>query len=220
MLKRHSSVSSKKLLGYEDGEEETEDVSLGDCKFFTPENRFVTLTKEIEANYALEVADKLYQAATLDNVPVVLLINSPGGDVNATLMLVDAIQSMPVPVIGLTMGSAGSGAFYSFQACHHRVMMKHSMLFWHHMVSTTVFDVIKTAEEAEKRSKDYKKVNDHVLSFLKKRLELTAEEWEKIFGGKNDVLFNSTEALRYNLTDKVITKITQLQPFFKNNERK
>lgn len=220
MLKRHSSVSSRNLLGREE-EEEMEEITLpGECKFFTPENRFVTLTKEIDAVSALEVADKLYQAATLDDVPIVLLINSPGGDVNATLMLVDAIQSLPVPVIGLTMGNAGSGAFYAFQACHHRVMMKHSMLFWHHMVSTTIFDVVKTAEEAEKRSKDYKKVNDHILSFLKKRLALPPEEWDKIFGNKNDILFNSSEALKYNLTDKVITKITQLQTFFKNNERK
>lgn len=189
-----------------------------DFKFLTPENRFIKLSEPIDNHVALNFVDELYYASSLEDSPVVILISSPGGDIYGSMMIIDAIQSLPVPTIGLTMGCAASGAFYAFQACQHRVMMKNSILFWHEMIYSGEME-IKTLAESEKLHKDYRKLNDHLISLFKKKLKYTKEEWDSIFSNKNDIYFNSTEAIKYRLADKTITKLTQLKPFFTTKDK-
>lgn len=206
---------------------ETEEINIEDFlnkgqeqyKFLTPENRFVKLAEPINNTVALNFIDELYYAASIEDSPVIVMISSPGGDIYGTMMIIDAIQSLNIPTIGLSMGCAASGAFYAFQACTHRVMMKNSILFWHEMIYSGEME-IKTLAESEKLHKDYRKLNDHVLSSFKKRMKYTKEEWNTIFANKNDIYFNANEALKVRLSDKTITKLSQLKPYFLQKENK
>lgn len=212
---------SRRMFGIPKVSEEIEIIEEGsssDLKFFNPENRLVTLTEEIDNRTAMKVIDDLYLAEATEDAPVVLIINSPGGSAYSTLSIVDAIQAMSVPVIGLTMGLAASGGFYAFQACTHRVMLKNSILFWHEMIHMDD-GLIRTGGEAEKRMKDYKKLNDHILTFFKKKINISAENWKKTFENRNDLSFNSTEAIRAGLADKAIVKMSQLSVYFKAYEK-
>lgn len=204
-----------KLQGNQNPPEET----LGEFKykFLNPENRIITLTEDINSESALEFIDELFVSAGLSDEPLVILINSGGGEAYSSLAIVDAIQSAPMPTIGLCMGLAGSGAFYALQACTHRVMMNNSILFWHEMIHYELSE-IKSASESEKKHKDYKKLNDHILTFFKKRIGISKEDWKNHFENKNDLMFNAAEALKLNLIDKKINKITQLQEFFKEDK--
>lgn len=195
-------------------EEETEDFVQGEFSFFRPENKVLILDKIITPATAAAFVDSLYTCMAQTDQSIVIFFNSPGGDVYSTLMIINAIQSVPNKTVGIVLGCAGSGAFYAFQACEHRFMMKHSMLFWHEMIQVDMSPTTD-ANVAKKKYNDYIKLNEHILKFFKKRINISKEDYSLIFQKENDILFNSSEALKNNLTDKVINKITDLKSIFK-----
>lgn len=198
----------------EENEIELMEIDPRQLQFFRPENGAILLDKVITPEVATKFVDQLFTASRLTDEPLVIFFNSPGGDVYSTLMIMNAIQSVENETIGIVLGWAGSGAFYAFQSCTHRVMAKLAILFWHEMIQ---WDDSPTTDavSARKRYEDYKKLNDHVLKIFKKRINLSVEDWNKFFGNKNDISFNASESLKANLADKTLNKLSDLKTYFK-----
>lgn len=210
----------KKILKLE-SEDQANEIELpllknpNDLDFLIAENSIVTLTEEITPSNSLKFIDKLYYAAAINEGPIIILINCPGGDAYSTIGITEAIRSLDKPSIGLCQGLAASGGFYAFEACTHRVMFKNSLLFWHEMIRFEENLVIKSADEMQKYLSDYKKLNEHILNSFRKHRGITKTNWDQLFKGKNDLLFNASESIKYKLADESILKISQLKKFFK-----
>jgi ATP-dependent Clp protease, protease subunit len=69
------------------------------------------------------------------NEPIVLLIDSPGGDVMEGMKLVDAIAASHRPVDTVDVGLAASMAAYIFEYGRHRSVFPHATLMFHNASS-------------------------------------------------------------------------------------
>ena len=197
-------------------EEEEEMGGLDGAQFFTPENGVVALFDEVTPASAAKFVDEL-MATFLSNPcsPILIWINSPGGSVYDGLLIVEAIKTLPVPTIGFVSGLAGSMGLYILQACTHRYIGSLSLLFWHEMIRMDFAPTV-TAKEAEKKAADYQKLNKHLLDFLKGRIKITEEVWQKTFIGQNDVTFTAKESKKLNLVDGIVEgQATLIQLFNK-----
>ncbi len=73
--------------------------------------RRIFLTGEINADLADEfVSQMLFLEEESEDEPVTIYIDSPGGEVNAGLLIYDTIQSMKMPVNLICTGTAASMA--------------------------------------------------------------------------------------------------------------
>lgn len=66
-----------------------------------------------------------------DDEPIVLLIDSNGGDRVPATHLRQVIKGLSVPVYGLVIGRCYSAAFYVLQACHKRIAREGTNLLFH-----------------------------------------------------------------------------------------
>ena len=83
-------------------------LTLGDLLL---ENRIVFLQGEIHTGNANELVMKLlYLQSENKKKPINFYLNSPGGDVIATLAIYDVMQIMSCPVATFCVGQAASGA--------------------------------------------------------------------------------------------------------------
>lgn len=66
-----------------------------------------------------------------DRQPIKIYIDSGGGDLCATLTMIDAIKMSKTPVWTINVGAAYSGGFFSFIAGHKRFAYPHSTFLYH-----------------------------------------------------------------------------------------
>lgn len=192
---------------------ESEEVSMGGptTEFFGSETGIILLNEAITHESAANIVDQFYACyAKAPAEPITIYINSPGGDVYSSLMIVDVIRTSPVPVIGVVSGMAGSGALLLLEACHHRLIMPNSLLFWHHVVMSHLLLTVDTPESASKQLNEYNFINKHVQDFFFNRVSLSEENRKKYFDNKNDVTFNAVTSKRIGLVDKIVSDINEI----------
>ena len=92
--------------------------------------RIIAIRGEITQESAFEFAQSVqYLNSVSETEPVTVLVNSPGGSIDAGLLMYDVISSSPAPVRLLVMGMAYSMAAVIFASgSHGRYMLPHSKL--------------------------------------------------------------------------------------------
>ena len=63
--------------------------------------------------------------------PIKIYIDSGGGDLFATLTIIDAIKMSKTPVWGINIGVALSGGFFTLISCHKRFAYPNSTFLFH-----------------------------------------------------------------------------------------
>lgn len=63
--------------------------------------------------------------------PIKIFIDSGGGDLCATLTMIDAIEASKTPVWTINIGTAYSGGFFTFLAGHKRFAYPHATFLYH-----------------------------------------------------------------------------------------
>lgn len=192
---------------------EMEESSNREFNYFGPSSRTLLLNKEITVDSASLLVDDLLFATSESNEPIQLLINSPGGDVYSTIMIMDAIRSIEPIVIGIASGLAGSGAFYVLQSCDIRTITPYSYLFWHQVISYE--QEVKDRAQMDKWVKRYEALNKNLEEFFKKRARISVSNWRKHFIEDNDVYFNAEEAKALNLVDEITEPVKKYKNFKK-----
>lgn len=109
--------------------------------------------------------------------PIRLYINSPGGVVISSHMLIDVIVQSKTPVIGVAWSFVASASFHIFLACHERVGFV-SSVFLSHDGEVSISNSAKKAKETmnffdglDKRTKD----------FVVSRTHMTPEFYDEIY---------------------------------------
>lgn len=166
-------------------------------------NRIIMIDGEINSSLANTVIAEMLLLESQSNAPIILYINSPGGDVTAGLAIADTMEFISCDVITVGIGlQASMGSFLLASGTQgKRYALKRSSIMIHRLSSGTQgdyhsmesnFEHIKTTHE--NLIKDYVR-----LSNGKK----TYEEFEELM--RYDNWLTLEEAKEYGIIDHIVS---------------
>lgn len=130
--------------------------------------------------------------------PIVIIVNSPGGEIYSSFGLVDAIMTSKAPVYTVCMGMAGSAAADLLVAGHRRFATQGSRIMvhqaWYTMPEMTHAELVNWTSECE-RSHEQRTV------YYMKRTGLTRKKVQALLA--KDSFLTPKDALALNLIDEV-----------------
>ena len=173
-------------------------ISLETANF---EKRIVNVHGEINQSSAFEFALALQHLNIIGEEPITVLINSPGGSIDAGLLMYDAIQASPAPIKIIVLGVAYSMAAVLL-ACgqHGRYMLPNSKLMLHEPLLG--YPIGGDTTSIKTISDNLLATRDKINNILAKHTGKTKAEIEE--ATKQDHYFTSEESVMFGLADKVI----------------
>ena len=175
-------------------------MTLGDLLL---ENRIVFLQGEIHTANANEVVMKLlFLQSEHRRKDIHFYINSPGGDVVATLAIYDTMQILSAPVSTYCVGQAASGGAILLAGGAHkkRFALPNSRVMLHQPwggVSGQISDIEIQAEEIMRTRQT---LNEILVKHTGKELDTIAKDTDR------DFFLSAEEAKAYGLVDSVLEK--------------
>jgi ATP-dependent Clp protease protease subunit len=172
--------------------------------------RIIYLAEEIEhgTGTAICSAINLWNAADdFDNIPVEerepikLIINTPGGDLAASLAIIDAIELSKTPVFTYTIGTGYSGGFFIGICGHKRFGYPHSSYCFHEGGASDSGDAHKLLQRIEFYKKQLGILKDITINHT----YIDDEIYKK--RQKDDWFMTAQEALEYGVIDKISTEL-------------
>lgn len=163
-------------------------------------NDMITLYGEINDASAYDVVTKIHALQNVDkDRPILLLLDSPGGSVDAGLRIIDAMQVSSRPVFTVVVGTAASMAAYIHSYGIKRYMFPRANLMYH-MASNGMMGEINHSAQRLKYVQAL--IDDLDENICKRSGKITLEEFQVHKANEWYVL--STEAKELNLIDGVI----------------
>ena len=140
-----------------------------------------------------------------ERTPVYLMIDTPGGALETTFALIDAIQASETPVIGVVTGIAYSGGFFVLLSCNQRLGMKHSSYMMHRGSGEMSAPDQRAAEMFMKQWSSQVKT---LTEFVVQRTDMPAREVRKAID--TDTYYSASEALNKGILTGVIDSYNEL----------
>lgn len=136
-------------------------------------------------------------------IPIV--IDSYGGDVYALLSMIDTLKSAKIPIATIVEGKAMScGAIlFTFGSEGYRFIGPNATLMFHDISGTDVPS--EKIEEMKASAKEFDRLNRKLWKMVAKNIGRPLKEVNDIIQGKGraDWYLTPTDALRYNIANKV-----------------
>lgn len=181
--------------------EETYNVLV---KYFT-DNRFIVFNKEIDDTAIETVVMRIIKwnhedksIPTEQRKPIVIFLNSVGGELFNSLLLVDVIKTSKTPVKTIGMGLVASGAYYIYINGIERIAFSNTVFLQHD-------GSIETAGTNSK-VKDFIAFNDRAVAKVKQMVlgatNITEEFYDKIF--EKEYYFFADAGKELGVVDKII----------------
>lgn len=168
------------------------------------DSRVLVLNGEISDELCTQACIALLQLeAENDKEDITLMINSPGGSVQAGFMLIDTIGVLKCDVEVICMGLAASmgamilmaGTKGKRKALPHARIMLHQPLGGAQLMQATDFEI--TAKEMSRTKKE---LYEFICSCTGKSFSQVAEDCDRNFW------MSSREAVEYGIIDSVVTR--------------
>ena len=163
------------------------------------DKRIIFLEGEVTQVLADDIAKQIiYLSAKDSKTPISLIINSPGGDVDAGLKICDAVSGAACTVNAYCFGWAYSMGAIIFEAVNgKRYMIGHSKLMLHQPSVTalqhqTTNDIAALADQMDKK-------NSLLLSIVSKKSGISQKTLSA--ETQSDRYYDADEAVRKNLAD-------------------
>lgn len=167
------------------------------------DKRIITIQGEITQDSAFEFTLSLQHLNNVSETePVTVLINSPGGSIDAGLLMYDAIQTSPAPVRMVVLGIAYSMAALIFASgLQGRYILPNSKLMLHEPLLG--YPIGGNTSSIKTISDNLLATRDKINGILAKHTGKTKKQIER--ATKYDHFFNSEESVKFGLADKIIT---------------
>lgn len=165
-------------------------------------NRKVFIEGEINHETACNFMKKIMTLTTEDNsASIDVLINSPGGEISAEMLMYDIIQASKCPIRMFCVGSAYSmGALLFASGRHGRYMLPNSELMLHEPLLGN--RVGGNASSIRSISDSLLETRKKMNGILAKHTGKSEEEIEKATG--YDHYFSPEESVDFGLCDKIV----------------
>ena len=175
-------------------------MTLGDLLL---ENRIVFLQGEIYTGNANEVVMKLlYLQSENRRKDIHFYINSPGGDVVATLAIYDTMQILSCPVATYCVGQAASGAAVLLAGGTQgkRFALPHARVMLHQPYGGVSGQVSDIEIQASEILRNRQMLNEILSRHTGKDIQLIAKDTDR------DFFLGAKEAKEYGLVDDILAK--------------
>lgn len=133
--------------------------------------------------------------------PIKVYINTPGGDLNATLTIIDAITMSKTPIYTISVGTSYSGGFFIAICGQKRIGYPHSSYLFHEGSVFWESDAHKSFQYND----FYKEQLKHLKSLVLNKTAITEEEYEE--HQRDDWWFDASKAFDYGIIDEIATEI-------------
>lgn len=173
-------------------------------------DRTLYLTDVIQPESAISYADMIKFWNIVDDIdeipveerePIKIYIDSPGGDLDATFSIIDAIALSKTPVWTVTIGRGCSGAFFIGIAGHKRFGFPHSTYLFHEGCAENGGDAHKFIQGVKFYETRLEMLREHTL----KHTKITEEKYKK--HKKDDLWMTAEDAIKYGVIDEILTEI-------------
>jgi ATP-dependent Clp protease protease subunit len=175
-------------------------LTLGDLLL---ENRIVFLQGEIHTGNANEVVMKLlYLQSENRRKDIHFYINSPGGDVIATLAIYDTMQILSCPVATYCVGQAASGGaiLLAGGTAGKRYTLPHARVMLHQPYGGVGGQISDIEIQADEILRNRQVLNQILATHTGKDLDVIAKDTDR------DFFLGAEEAMAYGLVDHVLEK--------------
>jgi ATP-dependent Clp protease protease subunit len=175
-------------------------LTLGDLLL---ENRIVFLQGEIHTGNANELVMKLlYLQSENRRKDIHFYLNSPGGDVVATLAIYDTMQILSCPVATYCVGQAASGAavLLAGGTKGKRFALPHARVMLHQPYGGVSGQVSDIEIQAQEILRNREMLNEILANHSGKSIEAIAKDTDR------DFFLGASEAKEYGLVDEILKK--------------
>lgn len=172
------------------------------------ETRTIILSGSIDKELANKIINQLLILEGLSNDPIRIMIDSPGGDVDAGYAIFDMVRFIKPKVIMIGMGLVASAAALVLLAvpASDRVGLPNSRYLIHQPLLGGVFRGV--ASDIEIEAKEIEKCRNKINQLIAKQTKKSIKTVEK--DTDRDFWMDSSEAVEYGLISKVVTKASEL----------
>lgn len=171
--------------------------------------RVLFFTGKTDSESCADLITSLMYLETKDETrPVILVINSPGGEVRSGLAVYDVLRLMKAPVITVCMGSAASMGSIIFLAGDKRIMLPHSELMIHDPSYGNLNVDHMKPHEIQERVDSLKKTGDELIRIIANRTGRSEEEIRN--KTREDSFFTAQEAVEFGLATGVAQTLKEV----------
>jgi ATP-dependent Clp protease protease subunit len=170
------------------------------------DNRIITLG-DIDEENANDIIQFIHEINYLDagkaekkREPIILIINSYGGDIYRGFGVVDAIKDSITPVHTVCYGAALSMGFIIMASGHKRSASKHSTFMYHEILWSLNDEKLSSHMREVEEGKRIMAIYD---SIILKHTNLTKEQLDIVKKEHKDWYMSADEALAYGIIDEV-----------------
>ena len=168
-------------------------------------NRMIFINERINGELANTVLSQFLFLEQQSDEPITIYLNSPGGEINAGLMIYDIIQSSKLEINTVCTGRAASMAAVLLAAGTpgHRYILRHSEVMIHEPLIER--GVGGSATSIHNLSESILEIKETMNQILAKHTGKTMEEIDQ--ATKFDNFMNAREAIDFGICDAIAESI-------------
>lgn len=137
--------------------------------------------------------------------PIIIYINSCGGEITNGYAIIDAIEASKTPVYGVVVGYAYSMGGLILLACHKRIGFKNSTILLH----DGAMGAVTSGSKFKDIAKFYDTMNDRIKEFVVSKTKMTPEFYDSKYE-KEFYMYANAEAKELGVIDMVIGEDCEL----------
>ena len=163
------------------------------------ESRIIHFSSEITNKSANKLIKSLQFLESIKDEPIVIYINTPGGSIDAAFMIIDAIGTLDVDVVGVATGICMSAGVPLLASCDKRIATENVSFMTHSASYDAGFAKLADQDAALKAVKRLdNRVNKLLAAHTKKPYSFWASHKHVDFD------FDAEQALSYGLVDEIL----------------
>lgn len=164
-------------------------------------DRIILLSGEINDDISSVIVSQLLYLDSINNNPIWIYINSPGGSITSGLAIYDTINYISSKVNTICIGMAMSmAAFLLASTSGKRYALPHSEIMIHQPYGGMQGVVSDIDIQAKRLLKTKEQMNQLLANHTKQPIEKIEADTER------DYYMSPKEALDYNIIDEILTK--------------
>lgn len=197
-------MERKIILEEKNGEEEKKKQDISETMLKT---RTILLSGEVNKKLAEKVITQLLLLEAENDEPVKVMIDSPGGDVDAGYAIFDMIRFIKPEVYTIGMGLvASAGALILLAAPKERRLALPNS---HYLIHQPLSGIRGVATEIEIHAKEIEKARKKINLLISDETGKSLKQVEK--DTDRDYWLNAEESIEYGLVSRIITKREDLE---------
>lgn len=171
-----------------------------------PDIFYLFMTGEINIENSTQLCEKIkymdqYNRLNKTNIPIELNINSPGGDLFASWMVCDVMNSVETPIITIAMGQVASGGIIVFMngLKGYRIATPNTQFMSHRFLTA----IEASHSELKNQQIEWDRSHERIINHYHVCTGLTKKVIEKDLLNEHNVWLTAEDCLKYKICDKI-----------------